>query len=216
MQMSDGQNNGPGGRKPLTLNRSVGAGTVKQSFSHGRSKQVVVEVKKKREGAAPAPATSAPGPGSGSAAGPRPSFVPTAPTTRPAGAAPQAPRPSGPSPSSGEQRQRPTGTLGLSEREIAARQAALDRARQMEDERRERDRLEAEARSRREEAERRRFEDERRREQEEAERRPPPRTSRPESPRPLPRRRQVQPVMMAQVRPRAKKAAICWPSLADA
>ena len=35
------------GRRPLTLKRGD-AGTVKQSFSHGRSKSVVVETKKKR------------------------------------------------------------------------------------------------------------------------------------------------------------------------
>ena len=33
-----------GGRKPLTLTRTTAGGTVKQSFSHGRSKQVVVEM----------------------------------------------------------------------------------------------------------------------------------------------------------------------------
>jgi translation initiation factor IF-2 len=36
-----------GGRKPLTVTRKP-AGTVKQSFSHGRSKQVVVETKQRR------------------------------------------------------------------------------------------------------------------------------------------------------------------------
>ena len=50
----------PGGRAPLTLKPRVGAvsaGTVKQSFSHGRSKTVVVETKRRRvEGSAPAPA----------------------------------------------------------------------------------------------------------------------------------------------------------------
>ena len=44
------------GRRPLTLKRAD-TGTVKQSFSHGRSKQVSVEVKKKKvvvtPGAAP-------------------------------------------------------------------------------------------------------------------------------------------------------------------
>jgi translation initiation factor IF-2 len=35
-------------RKPLSLKRTVDAGHVKQSFSHGRSKSVVVEKKKKR------------------------------------------------------------------------------------------------------------------------------------------------------------------------
>src|SRR5690348_15621727 len=54
--MSDENNNGrnsaPGGRQPLTLKPrgagSVSAGTVKQSFSHGRSKTVVVETKRPR------------------------------------------------------------------------------------------------------------------------------------------------------------------------
>jgi translation initiation factor IF-2 len=36
------------GRKPLSLKRTVESGHVRQSFSHGRSKSVVVEKKKKR------------------------------------------------------------------------------------------------------------------------------------------------------------------------
>ncbi len=44
-----------GGRKPLTVSRS---GTVKQTFSHGRSKQVVVETKKRRSVAKPGSAAS--------------------------------------------------------------------------------------------------------------------------------------------------------------
>lgn len=45
--MSDTKDTGnSGGRKPLTVSR--GGGTVKQTFSHGRSKQVVVETKKRR------------------------------------------------------------------------------------------------------------------------------------------------------------------------
>lgn len=174
--MSDGQNNGPGtpgGRKPLSLNRSVDAGMVKQSFSHGRTKQVQVEVKKKREGIAP--------PGAGGPA-PRPAFVPQG-APRPAAPAATNPRPAAPAQPAGQpqsrssgnsqsgERARPTGTLGLSEREVAARQAALDRARQQEEARRERERLESEARARREEAERRLYEEERRRTEEEAERR---------------------------------------------
>ena len=54
--MSDENNNGrnsaPGGRQPLTLKPrqggSVSSGTVKQSFSHGRTKTVVVETKRAR------------------------------------------------------------------------------------------------------------------------------------------------------------------------
>ncbi|MBS0385687.1 MAG: translation initiation factor IF-2 associated domain-containing protein, partial [Proteobacteria bacterium] len=75
------------GRKPqLTLTRNVSGGTVRQSFSHGRTKQVAVEVREKRSvnrpgGAASSAAPSAPGPGvppplraraAGAAAAPKP------------------------------------------------------------------------------------------------------------------------------------------------
>ncbi|MCU0730786.1 MAG: translation initiation factor IF-2 [Hyphomonas sp.] len=56
MSDSNDQDNS-GGRKPLTVVRKT-SGTVKQSFSHGRSKQVVVETKKRRPvtaGGSPAP-----------------------------------------------------------------------------------------------------------------------------------------------------------------
>ena len=50
--MSDENENGrPGGRAPITLKPrqgSVSAGVVKQSFSHGRTKTVVVETKRTR------------------------------------------------------------------------------------------------------------------------------------------------------------------------
>ena len=62
-----------GTRPPLGLKRTVETGKVKQSFSHGRSNTVVVEVKKRRilgrpgeappaEAPAPAPAAEAPKP----------------------------------------------------------------------------------------------------------------------------------------------------------
>ncbi|MBN8913927.1 MAG: IF-2-associated domain-containing protein, partial [Rhizobiales bacterium] len=52
-----------GGRKPLSLQRTVESGHVRQSFSHGRSKSVVVEKRKTRKLAAPgAPAADAPAP----------------------------------------------------------------------------------------------------------------------------------------------------------
>ena len=51
-RMSDDNENGrPGGRAPITLKPrqgSVTAGVVKQSFSHGRTKTVVVETKRTR------------------------------------------------------------------------------------------------------------------------------------------------------------------------
>src|SRR6516225_2510191 len=47
----------PAGRAPLTLKPraagSVSTGTVRQSFSHGRSKTVVVETKRRRTDAPP-------------------------------------------------------------------------------------------------------------------------------------------------------------------
>src|SRR3546814_9048850 len=46
-------------RKPLSLTRSVDAGEVKQTFSHGRTNKVAVEVKRRRKllkpGETPAP-----------------------------------------------------------------------------------------------------------------------------------------------------------------
>lgn len=49
---NDTGNSSGNGRKPLTVSRG-GTGTVRQSFSHGRSKQVVVEKKKRRLVGAP-------------------------------------------------------------------------------------------------------------------------------------------------------------------
>src|SRR6476620_3446781 len=109
--MSDENNNGrtppPGGRQPLTLKPrgagSVSAGTVKQSFSHGRSKTVVGETKRARTHL----------PGGGNLAAPSSAekrmFAP-----RPA--PPTAPRPAG------------APNDGLSAEEGAARQRAIDGA----------------------------------------------------------------------------------------
>src|SRR5690348_5866223 len=57
----------PAGR--LELGRTVDAGSVRQSFSHGRSKVVQVEVRKKRAPAA-TPGAPAQGPVPGTPAGP--------------------------------------------------------------------------------------------------------------------------------------------------
>src|SRR5579863_7932719 len=63
--MTDENENRPG-RAPLTLKprtgSSVSTGTVKQSFSHGRSKTVVVETKRPRIGAPPPVNLAAPSP----------------------------------------------------------------------------------------------------------------------------------------------------------
>ena len=53
------------GRKPLTLTRTASAGTVRQSFSHGRTKQVAVEVREKRSINRPGQGGGAPAPGPG-------------------------------------------------------------------------------------------------------------------------------------------------------
>jgi len=82
-------------RKPLGLKRAVDAGEVKQTFSHGRTNKVVVEVKRRRvlgkpgsEAAAPPPPVPEPTP---VAEAPRP--VPNAPPPRPARPAPASETP---------------------------------------------------------------------------------------------------------------------------
>jgi len=127
--MSDENNNG---RKPLTLKPrtggSVSSGTVKQSFSHGRTKTVVVETKRARPHTAPGGNLAAP------SAAERRVFEP-------------------PRPAAGSQGQRPAAPNdGLSAEERAARQRVIEAARaqqaQAEAERRageERARAEAEA-----------------------------------------------------------------------
>ena len=100
----------PGGRAPLTLKPrapGVNTGVVRQSFSHGRSKTVVVETKRRREGERPVVEAR------------RPAAPVVAP---PRAEAPPPPRPAAPAaPASGS-------TLNLSQSELAARQRALDAA----------------------------------------------------------------------------------------
>jgi translation initiation factor IF-2 len=161
--MSDGNDTnktGGGERRPLTLKKTEGAGTVRQSFSHGRTKTVVVETKKKKVLGAPGggPAPTGAGPAVAPPSGPRPT-----------GPAPQAPA----APASSASFSTPvtrasTGTLGLSPEELKARQSALARARQ-EDERRESERRVQEEARRRQDEERRRLDEERRREEEASE-----------------------------------------------
>ena len=94
------------GSKTLSLKPRTETGVVRQSFSHGRSKQVVVEVKKRRvvgadgkpEAAAPAPAAPV-APVAKRAAPAAPAAKTAAPAAAPASAtpaaAPVAPKPSG-------------------------------------------------------------------------------------------------------------------------
>ena len=116
--MSDEKDNGrpsaPGGRQPLTLKPrlgagSVSAGTVKQSFSHGRSKTVVVETKRARTA----------GPAAGNLAAPSPA---ERRTTAPAPAAGSI-RPAAPASASASDG-------GLSAEELKARQRAIELARE--------------------------------------------------------------------------------------
>ena len=86
--MSDDENQRT--RKPLGLKRSVDAGEVKQTFSHGRTNKVVVEVKRRRVLGKPGEAAAPPPPP------PPPAPPPPAPT-RPAAPAPR-PAPAGETP----------------------------------------------------------------------------------------------------------------------
>jgi translation initiation factor IF-2 len=93
----------PAGR--LELGRTVDAGSVRQSFSHGRSKVVQVEVRKKR---------AHPAPGTGGMSG--------APQSSQASS---APAPSRMPPSGGRQSGASSGGRALTATELAARQRAL-------------------------------------------------------------------------------------------
>ncbi|MBO9671573.1 MAG: translation initiation factor IF-2 [Sphingobium sp.] len=145
------------GRKPLGLKRTVEAGQVQQSFSHGRKNTVVVEVKRRRIIGKPGeaePATSAPEP-----ATPPPPPVAAQPA-RPA-PAPQPPRPS--ATDSLLSRQEMTARLmreaeeaRMTELEEARRREEADRAAASEEEKRraeENRRSEEEAQRQREAAE---------------------------------------------------------------
>ena len=82
--MSDSDNKPTLGRKPLGLKKSVEAGQVQQTFSHGRTNKVVVEVKSRKlirkPGEAPVAAPPPPAP----VAAPAPAPVAPPPPPRPA------------------------------------------------------------------------------------------------------------------------------------
>ncbi len=138
-------------RKPLGLKRSVDAGEVKQTFSHGRTNKVVVEVKRRR-------VLGKPGEAAPSAPPPAPEPVVAAPPPPPPPA--PAPRPARPAPA-GETPQERVKRLQLEAEEERLRLA--EEARKREDEERQRaeeeERRRAEERARaEEEAERQRVE----------------------------------------------------------
>jgi translation initiation factor IF-2 len=132
--MSDTKDTDNTGRRPLTLKRSD-TGTVKQSFSHGRSKQVAVEVKKKK--------------------------VVVTPGAQPKVVRPEPPKAAAPTPLSvAEENARKS---GLSEAELKARQAALQQRRAEEERRKAEAEAVEEANRRRQEEARRLAEEEKRR-----------------------------------------------------
>ncbi len=103
--MSDDTKPKLGMRAPLGLNKTVEIGKVKQSFSHGRSKSVVVEVKRARVLHRPGDpvreepvveTAPPPAPAPAPVAVPAPAPAPVAKAPAPAAPAPAAPEPAGP------------------------------------------------------------------------------------------------------------------------
>ena len=145
----DKKSQGPSGSKRLELKKPVEAGKVRQSFSHGRSKTVKVEVRKKRSFSRDIEAAASAKPGRGAAGETKRKSAPQrGGAAKPAGAA---------------KRQ-------LTESELAARVRAIKSARAAAEEEARRRAAEEEARRRAAEEEaRRRAEEEARRKAEEEE-----------------------------------------------
>ncbi|MET1753903.1 translation initiation factor IF-2 [Novosphingobium sp. RD2P27] len=136
--MSETDNKPTLGRKPLGLKRSVEAGEVKQTFSHGRTNKVVVEVKRRKligkpgetADAKPEPAAAEPQPA------PEPAPRPVAPPPPP----PPVKRAAAPSNETPQERvarlQREAEEDRLRVAEEARRREEDERARALEDEKR--------------------------------------------------------------------------------
>ena len=118
------------GKKPLGLRGGPRSGNVKQSFSHGRTKSVVVETKRKR--------VVVPKPGAAGAAGPKPSGA------KPSRGA-ESKRPAGISDAEMERRMKALQAAKIREVEEAKNREAQEKARAEERERR---RAEQEAKER--------------------------------------------------------------------
>ncbi|PIE12068.1 MAG: translation initiation factor IF-2 [Rhodobacterales bacterium] len=119
------------GKKPLGVRGGPRSGSVKQSFSHGRTKSVVVETKKKRV-VVPKPGAAKPG----------------ARSSAPAGGDPKK-RPAGISEAELERRMKALAAAKAREAEDAAKRAAEEKARE-EERRRRREEAEAKEREERE------------------------------------------------------------------
>ncbi|MCW1402587.1 translation initiation factor IF-2 [Novosphingobium sp. MW5] len=133
--MPDSDNKPTLGRKPLGLKTAVQAGEVKQTFSHGRTNKVVVEVKRRKVLGKP-----------GEVAAPPPAAPEPAPAPAPVAAAPKpAPRPAASNETPQErvarlQREAEEARLAMlaeqTEREAEARQRALEEERRRAEENR--------------------------------------------------------------------------------
>jgi translation initiation factor IF-2 len=149
-----------GGRKPLTLSRTTNSGTVRQSFSHGRSNTVTVEVREKRQitrpgaGAAPAAPPAAAAPPARQAAQPRPA----APASAPAAGTPK--RPATPAPTAAAPAPAANKQASITDDEARRRNEAVSRALAERKDREDRQRAEEEQRRALEDAQRKRLEEE--------------------------------------------------------
>jgi translation initiation factor IF-2 len=128
--MSDSDNKPTLGRKPLGLKRSVEAGQVQQTFSHGRTNKVVVEVKRRKLIGKPGEApVAAPPPA------PEPVAAPVAEAPRP-----PAPNPAAPSAESRQEMQarllREAEEARMNSMELASRREQDQRTAAQEEERR--------------------------------------------------------------------------------
>ncbi|MDP8917553.1 MAG: translation initiation factor IF-2, partial [Pseudomonadota bacterium] len=164
--------------KTLSLKRPVEQGVVRQSFSHGRSKSVVVETVKRRPAVGPGSGAKDERPAPQQAAAPVSAPKPAAPAPKPA--APQGGRPQRSNSTPNTPRSGGMVLQTLSEQERDARMNALvdarrrdeeDRKRQAEETARRAEREVAEAQEREAAEARKREEDERRRQDEERKRR---------------------------------------------
>ncbi|MAM63467.1 translation initiation factor IF-2 [Maritimibacter sp. UBA3975] len=140
------------GKKPLGLRGGPRSGSVKQSFSHGRTKNVVVETKRKR--------VVVPKPGSGGGSGGGAGSPATDPSKRPAGI----------SDAELERRMKALAAAKANEADEAQKREEEEKAREAERERRRREaeEKEREEKERAEAAAKKAEEDERRRQEKEA------------------------------------------------
>ena len=126
--MSDSENKPTLGRKPLGLKKSVEAGQVQQTFSHGRTNKVVVEVKRRKLIGKPGVAEAAPPP------------PPPPPPPAPVAAPKPAPKPAAPAGETPQERvarlQREAEEARLALLEEQTRREQEERLRALEEERR--------------------------------------------------------------------------------